>query len=49
MKSSKSLENKSLLGTYWRVQLVSAKFKAHSSLEPPLEYNEDQMPQINQG
>ena len=49
MKSSKSLENKSLFGMYWRVQLVSTKGQAHSSVEPPLEYNEDQMPLINQG
>ena len=28
---------------YWRVQLVCVKVQSHSSLEPPLGYNQDQM------
>ena len=30
-------------------QLVCMKVQAHCSLEPPLEYNQDQMPLMNQG
>ena len=45
MKSN-NLENKTLSDTYWRVQLVCMKVLAHSSLEPPLEYKQDQMPLI---
>ena len=37
------------LDTYWRVQLVCKKVQAHGSLEPPLRYNQDQTPFINQG
>ena len=48
-RTSNNLENKTLPGTYWRVQLVCIKIQAHSSLEPPLEYNWDQMPLMNQG
>ena len=48
MKSSKNLENKTLWDTYWRVQLVCMNVQAHSSLEPPLEYNQDQTPLMNQ-
>ena len=29
---------------YWRVQLVCMKVQVHSSLEPTLEYNQDQTP-----
>ena len=49
MKPSNNLENKTLSDTYWRVQLVCKKIQAHSSLELPLEYNQDQMPLTNQG
>ena len=49
MRSSINLENKTLSDIYWRVQLVYMKVQAHSSLEPPLEYNQDQMPLMNQG
>ena len=48
MKTFNSLENKTASDTYWRVQLVSKKVQAHSSLEPPLEYKQDQMPLTNQ-
>ena len=48
MKPSNNLENKTLSDTYWRVQLVCKKIQAHSSLEPPLEYNQDQMRLTNQ-
>ena len=43
------LENKTLSDTYLRDQLVCMKVQAHSSLEPPTEYNQDQMPLMNQG
>ena len=43
MKPSNNLENKTSSDTYWTVQLVCKKVTAHSSLEPPLEYNQDQM------
>ena len=42
MKASNNLENKTPWDTYWRVQLICKKFPAHSSLKPPLEYNQDQ-------
>ena len=38
-----------LLQTHWKVELVCMKVQAHSSSEPPLEYNQDQMPFTNQG
>ena len=41
MKPSNNLENKTPSDTYWRVQLVCQKVQAHTSLEPPLEYNQD--------
>ena len=44
MKLSKNLENKTPLYTYWRVQLNCKKVPAHSSLESPVEYNQEQMP-----
>ena len=44
MKPSNNLENKTLSDTYWKVQLVCKKFHARSSLEQPLEYNQDQAP-----
>ena len=49
MKPSNNLENKAPSDTYWRVQLVCKKVQAHSFLEPPLEYNQDQMPLTNEG
>ena len=42
MKPSYNLENKTSSDTYWRVKLVCKKVQAHSSWEPPLEYNQDQ-------
>ena len=42
-----SLENKTPSDTFWKVQLVWMKLWAHSSLEQPLEYNQDQMPLAN--
>ena len=44
-----NLENTTLPDTYCRVQLVCMKIQAHSSLEPPLEYNQDQTPSMNRG
>ena len=44
-----NLENKIPWETYWCVQLVCMKVQAHSSLEPPIEYNQVQMPLMNQG
>ena len=49
MRPSKDLENKTASNTYWRVQLVCIKVQAHKSLEPPLEYNQDQTTFTNQG
>ena len=49
MRPSDNLENKTLSDSYWRVQLVCMKNQAHSSLEPPLEYSQYQMPLMNQG
>ena len=49
MRPSYNLENNTLSDTYWRVQLIRMKVQAQSSLEPPLEYNQDQMPLMNQG
>ena len=34
--------------TYWMVDLVYKKVQAHNSLEPPLRYNQDQAPLINE-
>ena len=34
---------------HMRVQLVCIKVQAHSSLEPPLEYNQKHAPLLNQG
>ena len=44
MKPSNSLENNTFYDTYWRVQSICKKVPAHSSLEPPLEYNQNWMP-----
>ena len=49
MKPSNNLENKTPSDIYWRVQLVCKKVQVHSSLESPLEYNQDQTPLTNQG
>ena len=49
MKPSNNLEKKTPSGTSWRVQLVSKNVQAHRFLEPPLEYNQGQMPLTNQG
>ena len=43
MKPFNNLEKKTLWDTYWRFQLVCKKIQAHVSLEPPLEYNQNQM------
>ena len=47
-KHSSNLENKNLSDTYWRVQSTCMKVQAHSSLEQQLEYNQHQMPFMNQ-
>ena len=44
-----NLKNKFPSDTYWRIQLVCMKVQAHSSLEPPLGYNQDQKPLTSQG
>ena len=49
MRPSNKLENKTPSDTYWGVQLVCMEVKVHSSLEPPLEYNQDHTPLMNQG
>ena len=49
MRLSNNLENKTLLDTYWRVQLAYLNVQALSSLESPPEYNQDYMPLMNQG
>ena len=41
------MENKTPSDKYKWVQLVCMKVQAHRSLEPPLEYNQDQMPLTN--
>ena len=43
MRLSNNLEN-ILSEKYWRVQLVCMKVQVYSSLEPTLEYNQDQTP-----
>ena len=48
MKPPNNLKNKTPSDTYWRVQLVCKKIKDHSSLEPPVEYNQDQVSLTNQ-
>ena len=44
MRPSNNLENKAPSDTYRRVKLQCMKVKVHNSLEPPLEYNQDQIP-----
>ena len=48
MKPSHSVENNTPSNTYWRVQLVSKNVQVHITLEPQLEYNQDQIPLTNQ-
>ena len=43
MRPSNNLENKTPSDTYWRLQLVCKKVQARRSLEPPLEYHQDQI------
>ena len=43
MRLSNNLENKTPSDTYWRLQLVCKKVQARRSLEPPLEYHQDQI------
>ena len=38
-----------LFQTHWRVQLVYMNVRPHSSLEPPLDYNQDLTPLMSQG
>ena len=49
MKPISNLENKTTSDTYWRVQLLSKKVQGRSSIEPPLEYNQNQLLLTNQG
>ena len=49
MKPSNNLQNKKTTDTNWKVQLVSMKVQAHSFLQRPLEYNQDQTLLTNQG
>ena len=49
MRPSNNLENKTPSDTYSGLQLVCKKYQAHMSLKPPLEYNHDQRPLMNQG
>ena len=48
MKPSKNLDNKTPSDPYWTVQPVFKKVQARSSLELPLEYNQDYIPLTNQ-
>ena len=48
MKISNNLENKTLSDTLKSLASMY-EVQAHSSLEPPLEYNQDQMLLMNQG
>ena len=41
MRPSNNFENKTLSNTYGRVQLECMKVQAHSSIEPPLEFNQE--------
>ena len=43
MRLSNNVEHKTTSDTYWRVQLVCMNLQAQSSLEAPLDYNQDQM------
>ena len=46
---SSILENKALQTLIKECSLVCKKVPAHNSLEPQLEYNQDQIPLTNQG
>ena len=48
MRPFNNLENKTLSSIYWRVQLVCVKVQAHSSVEVSLEYNQEQMPLVDE-
>ena len=43
MKPSNNPENKTSSDTYWRAHPECKKVPAHSSLQPPLEYSQDQI------
>ena len=49
IRPSNNLENKSPSDTYSRIQLVCMKVQVHTSLKPPLRYNQNQMLLIIQG
>ena len=49
MRPYHNLENNTLLGKYCRVLLVSRNVQAHSSLQPTLEYNQEQTPLMKEG
>ena len=49
MRPSNNLKNKTSPDVYCSVQVAGIKVHAHSSLKRPLEYNQDQIPLINQG
>ena len=49
MRSFNNLENKTLSDTLKSSASIYEKVQAHSFLEPPLEYNQDLMPLMNQG
>ena len=49
MRPLNNLENKTPSDTYRKIELVCMKVQSHSSLEPPLEYNQDHMPLLNEG
>ena len=42
MRPLNNMEDKALSDIYWRVQLGHMTLQTHSSLETPLEYNQDQ-------
>ena len=44
MRPFNNLEETIPSDTYWKVQLVCIKVHAHTSLDSPLEYNQDQTP-----
>ena len=49
MRPFNNLENMPLSYTYCRVKLLYMKLQTLSYLEPPLEYNQNQTPLMNQG
>ena len=48
MNPSNNLANKIPSDIYWKVQFLCKNILGHSSLEPPMECNQDQMPFKNQ-